>query len=352
VKGESRNGTSREAVELHSSQPTRESNKEESMMGKPAALSECTLVICTRDRLALLGQLLALVNGFGFREIVVVDNAPQHSARSLVEHYGAKYVLEPRPGVSRTRNAGARSAAADFVLFLDDDALPGPGWPYGMLAEFADPRVAMSVGRVSFPPEADARMQCLYDAAGYADTGDKRKVVNRQAPGWYVTANFEGIGVEVTMALRKSVLESWGGFDERIGMGTTIAGHEGQRAFYKLIALGWSVVYTPAAIVHHPAPQHAQARALERITAATGAVLLSLCEDCGHRMEVWRHLCGKSRSGTRDMIRGKIGLTRYQILLARARGILAYMRILVPQGRRRSDTASRILPVRGALPNG
>lgn len=67
-------------------------------------------------------------------EIVVVDNSPEGSARNQIEAYGpngrfdVRYVHEPRPGISRARNAGIKAARGRFIAFLDDDEDAAPGW--------------------------------------------------------------------------------------------------------------------------------------------------------------------------------------------------------------------------------
>ena len=73
-------------------------------------------------------------------EIVVVDNAPEGSARAVVERLASeapaplRYVHAPKPGVATARNAGLRQVTADHVAFLDDDETAGPGWLAALLA--------------------------------------------------------------------------------------------------------------------------------------------------------------------------------------------------------------------------
>lgn len=73
----------------------------------------------------------------GRMEIVVVDNAPEASARELVGELGAqaaknglalRYVHEPRPGISHARNAAIEHSSGAFVAFLDDDETAAPSW--------------------------------------------------------------------------------------------------------------------------------------------------------------------------------------------------------------------------------
>lgn len=67
-------------------------------------------------------------------EIVVVDNCPDGSARSVVDDladgsaHPILYVAEAEPGISAARNAGLRQASGEFVAFIDDDEVPAPNW--------------------------------------------------------------------------------------------------------------------------------------------------------------------------------------------------------------------------------
>jgi glycosyltransferase involved in cell wall biosynthesis len=68
------------------------------------------------------------------REIVVVDNSPEASARSTVEAIQARaplpirFVHCPVPGVATARNAGLKDMDSPYVAFLDDDEEARPDW--------------------------------------------------------------------------------------------------------------------------------------------------------------------------------------------------------------------------------
>jgi len=53
-------------------------------------------------------------------------------------------VQEPRIGLYHARVAAIRDAVGDFIIFLDDDAVPDPGWLAGMLRPLVrDPKVGV-----------------------------------------------------------------------------------------------------------------------------------------------------------------------------------------------------------------
>lgn len=84
-------------------------------------------------------------------EVIVVDNCPEASAQSAVESGGdggIRYVHERNSGVVHARNRGVREAQGTYVIFLDDDEVPYPGWLGAWLGQ-ADGVTDMSFGRIT-----------------------------------------------------------------------------------------------------------------------------------------------------------------------------------------------------------
>jgi succinoglycan biosynthesis protein ExoM len=98
-----------------------------------------SILIPTYCRLPLLSQVLKAcleqAASFGDSvEILIIDNSAGGSAASLVKALSfnsstaLRYVHEPRTGVATARNTAIHSARGKYVIFLDDDQLPGEGW--------------------------------------------------------------------------------------------------------------------------------------------------------------------------------------------------------------------------------
>lgn len=96
-----------------------------------------TFVIATRNRAALLDEALAsLVAQHPIREpwgILVVDNGSSDETPAVVARYArthpsVSYLLEPTPGASRARNAGAAAASTPYVVFFDDECTAAAGY--------------------------------------------------------------------------------------------------------------------------------------------------------------------------------------------------------------------------------
>jgi GT2 family glycosyltransferase len=299
---------------------------------KSAGLT-CTVVVCTRDRPHALGECLAAVRAVtpGAAGITVVDSAPRNAdAEKVAARFGARYILETRPGLSRARNRAARETASDILAFIDDDAVPEPGWLEPLLAEFADPEVALVSGRV-LPPDADRELLPVYGWFGVVDLGPERKVFDRSVPGWYGLTNFGGVGLGANFSVRRSVFDGWSGFDERVGAGTRIRGHEELKAFFELADRGLRLVYAPRSVVRHAFPhsmEELRIRALRAVEASSAYLTLLLFEQPAYRRQTWDYIKGKLGRLTplyrRETARGKPLVPGYRVLFARGKGVLLY----------------------------
>lgn len=86
--------------------------------------------------------------------ILVIDNDPARSGERVAAEHGVTYVVEPRPGIAAVRNralAECESAAADVLLFIDDDETPERGWLRAMIEMYTTTRPTAVAGRVVTP---------------------------------------------------------------------------------------------------------------------------------------------------------------------------------------------------------
>jgi cellulose synthase/poly-beta-1,6-N-acetylglucosamine synthase-like glycosyltransferase len=275
--------------------------------GDGRALPTASVVIATRDRPALLERCLAalaeqLVTPAA---VIVVDNSRGDKAtREVADGRGARYLIEPRQGVSRARNFGARATRTDIVCYLDDDAVPESGWLTALLLEFRDPRVAAVTGRIVGLMSLDGTPHALRDEGRERVIfgGAERLTFDLSTRDWFERANFGGIGQGANLAIRRSVFASWPGFDERLGAGAPIIGAEEHHAFFSLIDRGYRVVYTPSASVLHPYPETLAERhklRLGRVSTTTAYLALLLAEESRYRRHTARYalqaLAGRRR---------------------------------------------------------
>ena len=91
-----------------------------------------SIVIPTRRRPGYLDVALASVVPQAREagaEVVVVSDGEDTSTAAVAARHGARLVTVPCPaGANATRNAAVAAAAADLVIFIDDDVRAAPGW--------------------------------------------------------------------------------------------------------------------------------------------------------------------------------------------------------------------------------
>jgi GT2 family glycosyltransferase len=196
-------------------------------------------------------------------ELLVVDSAsppgPAAEIAALAARHGARLLRLDTPGLSCARNMGLAAAAAPWVAFLDDDAVPEPGWAAAMLAAIATlpPEAAAIGGRIL--PEWEAPLpvwwpEILRGVLTIVEW-EGRGEVGRDLPG----------GVEIygaNMAFRAEPLRAIGGFPEGLGrVGGRLLSGEEVEVVERLLAAGHRAFYEGAAAVRHSIQR-------ERLTAA------------------------------------------------------------------------------------
>jgi GT2 family glycosyltransferase len=217
---------------------------------------DISVVICTRNRpddLTRCLQSLQLLNPRPL-EILVVDNAPEGSAtRDVVARFdGFRYVAEPRPGLSLARNAGVRAARGSVVAFTDDDVRVTPNWVAAMDHVFRDPGISVVTGLV-LPAELESDSQIIFElGTGGFGQGYQRRLFDTRFFGRrrrYGAAVWQ-IGAGASMAIRKSLFERVGYFDERLGAGAAGCSEDSE-FWYRVLAAGGACCYDPRVVVHH-----------------------------------------------------------------------------------------------------
>ena len=140
-------------------------------------------------------------------------------------------------GPAAARNTGWRAASGDWVVFLDDDVLPEPGWSSALRSDLAaagrpgDDRLLLVVsqGRVLVPLPAHRR-----------PTDTERNVSHLQGAAW-ITAD---------LAVPRPLLAVAGGFDERFPR----AYREDTDLALRLAGAGVRRLPGERTVLHPPAP--------------------------------------------------------------------------------------------------
>jgi len=215
-------------------------------------------------------------------ELIVIDNAPAPRLdRERVQAAGARWVHEPAIGLDRARNRGVAEAVGDIVAFVDDDCEVAPGWLDGLRVPFLDPSVGLVTGRV-IPATLSSESQRWFELQYSFDRGPRPSRFTRfDWRPWYPLFP-SALGTGCNMAFRRSALDTVGGFDENLDMGSLIGGGGDLDMFARVLDAGYVAAYEPTAVVFHY--HRASARALRRQFWDYGMAQGALC----FKYAVWR----------------------------------------------------------------
>ncbi|ORA27022.1 hypothetical protein BST13_31100 [Mycobacterium aquaticum] len=215
----------------------------------PTRVAVC---IATYRRSQGLRRLLRSLNELSFPhsrmlkiEIVVVDNDPAGSARSLCADAAAwvkwplHYLHEPRRGISQVRNCAVAFSrtVAEFTAFIDDDEVATTNWLDELLY-----------------------VQAAYDAD--AVLGPAVRIFEGPAPEWATRGKyFEGQrhstgdliehgGIGNALINNRVFTDAQAPFDERLGL----SGGEDTLFFLRLARLNRKLVWADDAVIHEFVP--------------------------------------------------------------------------------------------------
>jgi GT2 family glycosyltransferase len=183
-------------------------------------------------------------------EIIVADNGSSDDSATVVqEHHATWLPLKENVGLAPALNCGARAAAGEFLLFVNNDMRFDPHFVESLLEPLLDDeRVFASDG-----------MQ--YDWNGTkAEHLAARLVKSRPASVSYVEmvpwlffyqqSSSRPIpvfmGSAACMLIRKSIFVKLGGFDSRLPLG-----YEDVEICWRASILGWKTIFVPTAVCWH-----------------------------------------------------------------------------------------------------
>ncbi|MDE2408443.1 MAG: glycosyltransferase [Xanthomonadaceae bacterium] len=215
-----------------------------------SALPAVSLVIPVYGQLAhtlaCLHALAAYPPGTPFEVIVVDDASPDDSLQALQQIGGLRLHARTRNGgFIAACNDGAALAHGEFLVFLNNDTVPQPGWLDALLATFHQhPDTGLAGAKLVYP---DGRLQeaggvVFADGSGwnygrFDDPADCRYNYLRDAD--YLSG--------AALAIPAALFRQLGGFDVRYAP----AYYEDTDLAFKVRAAGRRVLYQPASVVVH-----------------------------------------------------------------------------------------------------
>ena len=205
-----------------------------------------TALVCTRNRGdSLLGAVSSiLANAHPNFELIVIDQSTnEETAQAMTPFLGdarVRYLRSELTGVTKARNLGLAEARSEIVAFTDDDCEAPPDWLEIMAAVFAaHPAVAVAFCNVDPVP---------YDRTlGFIPAYQRTESLLLS----HLRDKCAGRGMGAGMAVRRSVVQSFGGFDEMLGPGSVFASCEDGDLAARALLLGYQVYETAEVSVRH-----------------------------------------------------------------------------------------------------
>ena len=204
----------------------------------PSPVPEVSVVIPHYNDLdnlkVCLGKLAAQTLPRSKFEIIVADNLSDCGLAAVEAACGdlARVILAPIRGPGPARNAGVEAARAEALAFTDTDCSPEPGWLEGGLKALQ--RFDIVGGQIEVTvadPERPTDVECFEKVFAF----NNRKYVEEQN---YTAA--------ATLFTTKAAFAKVGGFP-----GTTVS--EDRDWCRRAVKAGFTLGYTPDAVVAHPA---------------------------------------------------------------------------------------------------
>ena len=193
-----------------------------------------TIIIPTCNRPEALAVCLRLlvpqIPSDGSFELLVSDDSAAADTREMLgrEFPAAQWMRGPRRGPGANRNAAVGNARGGWVIFLDDDCLPGPGFLSAYMAAIAGVAAGSPVVLVGKTvPGEGPRDSLLWESPGYSGS--------------------EPLPPSCNFAARRDLFEESGGFDERFRVS-----FEDMEMFSRLQLSGVEIRFVPGAMVVHP----------------------------------------------------------------------------------------------------
>jgi glycosyltransferase involved in cell wall biosynthesis len=221
--------------------------------------TDVSLVMCTRNRALFLPLALAhcarIVSARRW-ELVIVDNGSTDATARVVCEFRresditVRPVFEASPGLGRARNAGWVHAAGSIVAFTDDDCYPSPDFIDQVWLCMEERGLDYVGGRV-----------LLHDPEDLPLTIQLRRTALDLPPHTFLKT---GLILGANMAVRRSVLEQLGGFDELLGAGTPFPSEDAE-FLSRASARGFVGGYDPRPVVAHHHRRRTQAE-LDKIS--------------------------------------------------------------------------------------
>ncbi|MCI5166123.1 MAG: glycosyltransferase [Candidatus Electrothrix sp. GM3_4] len=166
-------------------------------------------------------------------EVILVDDGSTDQTAEIARQFPVVYHYQKNQGPASARNAGVFLAKGDLIFFTDADCIPDPNWLKKMAAPFVRPEVTAVKGAY--------RTEQKDIIARFAQVEFEER--------FSMLAQRESIDMVDTYSagFRKKIFLDLGGFDTRFPK----ANNEDTEFSYRMSVQGYTMVFTPRALVRH-----------------------------------------------------------------------------------------------------
>ena len=178
------------------------------MASAPAA-AKLSVIIPAYNEESYLPATLDSVNAAAARlapgisvEVLVVDNESDDGTAAIALAKGARVIHEPMRGVAHARNAGARNAGADILVFIDADVIAPPDLLNEIYVVMNEPGCVGGAVDVEYRPQ--------------------RLSMKLYLQAWRLLARLTGMAQGPTQFCRRDVFDAVGGYDPQVWIGEDV----------------------------------------------------------------------------------------------------------------------------------
>lgn len=214
--------------------------------------TQISIVIPTYRRAGIIPGTIKAFSGqtCGSFEMIIVEQGPEVMPKEEMSDWNLpfpiRYLRQEEPNLPKARNAGIKAAAADIVLFCDDDIVPDKSLVEKHLDNYKDDRVGGVGGRVIDISKRKKRpsLKSFYPFVATFNPLDGSLFFNFDKDTRREVKHINGCN----MSFRKEPLIRAGLFDELLG-GTSNT--EDTDMSFRIRRLGYRLIFEPGAVVKH-----------------------------------------------------------------------------------------------------
>ena len=214
-------------------------------------MTTCSIVIPVRNRAALTKQCLEVLldsppQDIASEIVVVDDGSTDSTAQMLAERFDQVRVVqhERNLGFAASCNDGAAAATGEWLVFLNNDTLPQPGWLEALLRHASsDERIGLVGSKLLFP---NGTIQ--HAGVVFARDLSPRHIYTgfpAEHPAVNTSRQFQAVTGACAL-IRRSLFQEAGQFDTQF-----VNAYEDVDFCFRLRRLGYEVHYCHESVLYH-----------------------------------------------------------------------------------------------------